>query len=400
VIAGAATLMGLTWQTLLVRDPLPRGVARQEYDLASEAFELRYGHAANRMDTLSWLAESFLARDRLPEAVECFAEIPTSYPDYGRMARYQQGRSLLSLHRAVEAEQQFCELISVEEASPTIKPQYLIDARQRLRHILEVELRFEERKQLLRGPVSRGEADFFEVVAYCFPSHLRWNGPEAVKWLEEFHSADPANRWINIALGRYRTGQGKLEEARRVLEDVVRVHPDDRRAVAALIACLREADDPDELARRIGSLPPLSADDPWLLLVQRGQFANDHGRAEEAIAAFNELLKHDRTSTEAWAGLSQAFLVLNDQVRRKQALAMSSVLGRIQNNLGKIFRLPKDPESYLYVLDLCTEIDLVEEGWILAQFVGQLAPDNPKVVAVREEFRLRFANRRSEPQEK
>lgn len=181
-------------------------------------------------------------------------------------------------------------------------------------------------------------------------------------------------------------GQGKLDEARQLLEEVVSDRPDDRGAIAALIACLRESDDQAELARRFDSLPPLSTNDPWLLLVQRGQFANDHSQSADAIAAFEALLKQDPTSSEAWAGLSQAFLISGDTERRKRALVMSSVLGRIQNNLGKIFREPKDPESYLFVLGLCAEIDLVEEGQILSGFVGRLAPDNPKVIAAAKLF--------------
>ena len=379
------------------RRSLPAIVSEKDYKLAEEAFQLKYGRAGNRIDVLSWLAEWYLSRERLADAIACFAEIPTSHPEYGHMARYQQGRSLLTLHRAVEAERQFRAVITAEDQIRQIETRYLVDARARLRHILEVELRFEERKQLLRETVARGEEDFFEVVAYCFPSHLRWNGPEAVKWLDEFHAADGSDPWIKIALGRYRMGQGKLDESRRVLEEVVRDRPDDRWAIAALIACLREVDDQAELTRRFESLPLLAADDPWLLLVQRGQLANDHSRSADAVAAFELLLKQDPTSSEAWAGLSQALLISRDTSRRKHALAMSSVLGRIQNNLGKIFQQPKNPEAYLFVLDLCAEIDLVEEGRILSQFVGRLAPDNPKVVAVVELFRTKTLTRPTVP---
>ena len=197
--------------------------------------------------------------------------------------------------------------------------------------------------------------------------------------------------------GRYRIGQGKLDEARQLLEDVVAERPNDRSALAALITCLREADNQAELERRFETLPPLASDDPWLLLVQRGQYANDHNRSSEAIVAFETLLDQDPTSSEAWAGLSQAYLIANDAQRRKHALLMSSVLGRIQNNLGKIFRQPKDPESYLFVLDLCSEIDLHHEGRILSEFVGRLAPDNPRVITAMKRFSAGTARQGSEP---
>ncbi|MDB5345593.1 MAG: hypothetical protein JWP89_3970 [Schlesneria sp.] len=369
----------------------PDGVSQKDLERAKESFKLKYGRDANRVDALSWLAESYLSRGRAVDAIQCFSKIPTTHPVYGHMARYQQARALLGLHRAVEAEAEFRDLIGVEDQHPEIQAKYLIDARQRLRHILEVELRFEERQQLLRGTISRGEGDFFEVVAYCFPSHLRWNGPEAMQWIDEFHGADADNHWIKTALGRYRTGQGQLAEARKLLEEVVHDRPTDRWAIAALIACLREMDDQDELSRRFNALPSLAADDPWLLLIQRGQIANEQGRPQDAVAAFELLLKHDSTSSEAWAGLTKSYLELGDLPRRKRALAKSSVLGRLQNNLGKIFRKPEDPDSYLFVLDLCAEIDLIDEGQILSQFVGRLAPDNPKVIAAVELFRQRAA---------
>ena len=363
-------------------DPLPAGVSPRDYELARESFEAKYGRKAERIDVVSWLAEWYLFRERLTEAVECFKAIPTSHPQYGRMARYQQGRTLLSLHRAVEAEQQFQELIRLEEASATIKPEYLIDARQRLRHILETELRFEERQQLLRGVIARGEADNFELMAYCFPTLLRWNGPGAMQWFDQFRKMSPDDRLLRIAHGRYLTGQGELDEARKVIEDVLREWPDDLSALASLLACLREADDVDELSRRMATLPVQSAQDPWLLLVQRGQYANQNGQPEVASSAFTQLLSQDRTCTEAWAGLAQAALLLNDVSKQNQALKMAAGLSRIQNRLGKITRSPDQPDSFLDVAELCAELALNREGRLFTGYARQLSPKNPRVLTV------------------
>lgn len=385
--------MVIFWKSVSLSpdDSLPNIVTPHDRDLASEAFEARYGRKPDRLDTLSWLAEWYLSKDRLADAVECFAAIPTSHPEYGRMARFQQGRTLLKLHRAAEAERQFRELIPLEDASPQIEPRYLIDARQRLRHILEVELRFEERKELLSGVVARGEADYFETIAFCFPSHLRWNGPDATRWLEEFYAADSTDVKIKVALGRYRTGQGKLDEARSLLEAVVEKDPDDLWAMSALVACLHEADDPDELSRRMEALPPQSDDDPWLLLIHRGLYANQNGQPEQAIAAFEQLLKRDRTSTQGWAGLIPVVAHLKDESRRKHVLQMAAGIGRIQNNLGKIIRRPKDPETYLDVIDLCAEFGFDDEGLLIAEFVNRIDPKNPKVQSARELFQSRLS---------
>ncbi len=382
MIACGGLLTVLSPRTDPARQRLPAVVTPRDHQHAREAFELKYGRPADRIDVLSFLAEMYLARDRPADAVECFEEIPTSHPRYGPMARFQQGRTLLTLHRAVEAENQFRELIAREEAAPSIEPKYLVDARQRLRHILEVELRFEERRELLKGIIERGEADHFETVVYCFPSHLRWNGDDARQWLEEFHAANPSDRLLNIALGRYRTGQGKLVEARALLDGIVRQSSGDLWATAALVACLRESDDADAADRLLEALPPPAANDPWLLLLQRGAHALERGHTADAARAYDQLLAHDHTNTEAWQKNSMISRMRGDEPKRKRAVVVAAGLSRIQNHIGKGLKNPEDPNSFLDIADVCAEIEFDSEGWILAKYAERLAPDNPRVVAM------------------
>lgn len=391
LIAMSSGLLAVwNWSTRSSREPLPSVVSPREYEFAREAFELKHGRPADRLDVLFWLAEWLLGRKRPVDAAECFAAIPTSHPTYGRMARYQQGKTLLAMHRAVEAEQQLREVTSLEESSPTIKPEYLIHARQRLRHILEVELRFEERHRLLHGVIDRGEDQTFEPAAGCFPSLGRWNGPDAVLWVEHFHAINPDNLQLTIALGRYRTSQGRTKEARQILESVVREHPQNLSALAALIACLREADEPEELSRIFRMLPPRSPDDPWLLLLQRGADAIQNGQAQEAAAAYEQLLQQDRTCAEAWQGLGQAARLLGDIPRRKKALEMATALGRFPNHLGKTTQESSDPNSFLDIADLCAEISLNREGAVMTRCARRLAPENERVRAAVKRFRERL----------
>lgn len=363
-------------------EPLPGKTSRRDYQTAREAFEIKYGRKANRVDVLSYLAELQLSRGRLAEAVDCFDLIPTSHPEYGRMARFQEGRTLLTLHRAVDAEHQFREVIACEEESPRLEPKYLLDARQRLRHILEVELRFEERKPLLAGMVQRGEADHFETIVYCFPSHLRWNGHDAVKWLEEFHEQNPSDRLLNIALGRYRTGQGKLEEARGILEPIVRQFPDDRWATAVLIACLKESGESDAADKLIEALPPLSPTDPWLLMLQRGSNALENGQHEAAALSYEALLSQDRTNTEAWQKMALIERLRVNEAKRARAVEVAAGLSRIQNHIGKGIQRPEDPNSFMDVADVCAEIEFDAEAMILTKFTQKSAPNHPRVVAM------------------
>jgi tetratricopeptide (TPR) repeat protein len=371
--------------------PLPSVITPRQYEFAREAYWLKHGHYGDRFDNLNWLGEWMLLQKRGADAVECFAAIPSSNPKYGRMARFQQGNTLIDLYRAVEAEKQFREFILLEEASPTIQPEFLIRARQRLRHILEVEVRLEERHKLLRGVIERDEDTTFEPVAGCFPSLVRWSGPDAILWIEHFQATNPDNLNLNIALGRYRTTQGRVTEARQILDPLVREHPENLPALSALIACLNEADDPDEASRIMRTLPPRSPDDPWLLLLQRGADANQNGNPQEAAAAFEQLLEQDRTCSGAWQGLSHAARLLNDIPRSKKAIEMATALGRIQNILGKAVLESSDPNSFLDVADRCAEISLNREGAVMTRCAIRLAPQNERALAAVKLFRERLA---------
>jgi tetratricopeptide (TPR) repeat protein len=388
-------LLGFSLTAVFLRNShntsLPPGVNSQEFQLAKESFELKNGRRADQIDTLYWLAEMNLTKHQPTEAIRYFDLIPTSHARYGRLARYQQSRTLLFLHRAVESEEQLRELFKAEEDSPQLENRYLIDARQNLRHILEVELRFEERHQLLRGVIDRAEEDSFEAVAGCFPSLLRWNGTETIHWLEQFREAGPARPELDIALGRYRTGQGRPQEARSLLESVVREQPENLRAVAALVICLHEANDIEGARQLMEALPPQGESDPWWLLIQRGSFHLQNGQAKPAAAAFEQLLRQDRTSTEAWQGLAEASRILNDQPRRKQAIERVTILGRIQNHLGKATLDPSDPYSFLDVADLCTEIDLFREGAIMTRCARRVAPDKERVRSTVKFYQERLA---------
>ena len=368
----------------------PSVVTPRDSQRAREAFELKYGRPPDRLDILSWLAGWYLTQKRPNDAVTCFAEIPTNHPVYGHMARLQQGRTLFRLHKVTEAERQLKELIVAEEASPQIEPEFLINARQQLRHILEVELRFEERHQLLKGVIDRGEDIAFEAVAGCFPTMLRWNGPDAIQWHAQFMAADPDNVWVRISHGRYLTGQGRADEACPILEAVVAEQPTNLRAISALVAALREAGDVDRADQLILALPPRSRDDPWTLLVQRGYVAVQNGNLEEARNAFEQLQQSDATSTEGWQGIALVARLQNDIPRQTQANQMVTSLGRIQNYLGKTTQDAGNPSSFLDVADLCAEFQLNREGAVMARFAQRLAPDDGRVQATVKAFRERL----------
>ena len=399
VCLGVLLVVGIgLWSRSQTVPPLPAEVTQRQYELAARLFKIKYKRPADRIDTLSWLAESAYAEGKLAQAVACFAEIPTEHPVYGRMARYQQASALLALHDAPAAETMFRELIALEESQPTIAAKLLIDARQRLRHILEVELRFEDRHALLRGVLDRGENDGFEAVAGCFPTLLRWNGPEATGWLEEFLAIHPQDPVLQTALGRYRMGQGRLDEARTLLEQVCRARPEDLLARAALLDCYWEAGLDEELAAAMAQLAALDPQEPWRLLLVRGRFALRQQQPAVAHAAFLALLTADRTNIEAWLGISQAAGALRRDSERTHALLMVKELGRIQDLLGKAINEPRKPQPFLRGAELCAPLGLDREGQILLAHARRVAEDDQPVTAAEARFRAAFTGPLQLPQ--
>ncbi|MFO1040567.1 MAG: FG-GAP-like repeat-containing protein [Planctomycetaceae bacterium] len=371
---------------------VPDFVTPKEIELAKESFMLAQGHPPKPDELVFWLANLFTERKRFEDAVACYSKIPISHPEFGRRSRFQQGQILLGLNRAMEAEKNFRELLALEEADPRLESRFRVSARQQLRHILEVELRFEERAKLLQPFLEQDETDGFETLATLFPTHLRWNSPIGFEFLEKFYERDRDQPILRTALGRYYTVQGRLEEARTHLEATARQLPNDLGIKAALIALLREANDPD-LNRQMDSLPPANPDDPWLLQFQRAEHALQANQFQQAASYYEAIIRRDPTCTQAWQGLVQATRTSEESDSRIQAIKMAAGLGRIQYQISRCLQTPTDAPPYLAVADACLDLDLNREGLILSRLAERLDPGNARAA----ESKGRFQSRNTSP---
>jgi enediyne biosynthesis protein E4 len=360
--------------------PLPAGVERDEYDLAADAYRDRYGTRPERLDVLSWLGESYVAQRRFDEAVSCFHEIPSSHPKYGRAARYLHGQVLLELDRAADAERQFRELISLEESSPSLPHDQLVDASKRLRFILEVELRFEERQELLRGVVTRGEAEPFELAAFCFPTQLRWWGSDAAGWLDEFLAKTPDDPTLQLALIRFRTAQGRLDEARTLFEQYLPNHPQDPATLAAGLTLYRQQDDAPAFDRLARSLPSPSPADTWGLRYWRGRIARERGDFEAALRELLALVRDVPAHAEAWRELVEVTRLAGRERLRDVAAKRVQVLGGIANRLGLALPKPREPRAWIEIAQLCDEGGLAPEARLVASYALTLQPGDQRLV--------------------
>jgi tetratricopeptide (TPR) repeat protein len=355
---------------------LPPGVSVDEYAAAKRRWEARFGRSAQPFDILANLADSFTAQEKLANAVACFDAIPTADPVYGLTARLEQAKLLIRLHRAADAEANLRELIDHVHEESRINPRQLVEALDLLRFLLEVELRFEERADILRVVHELGAAETFETLAYGFPSTLRWNGPQAVQWLETFWKADPGNIWLRVALGRYRTGEGRLDEARQILEQCRDEHPQSLTVGAAVIACYYEQNDWQSIRQVLEQLPPRSASDPWLLLRMRGHFHNREKQFAEAARCFEQALAGDPANAESLKGVAVAYEGLDRTEERAEALRKLQVMARLQSRLGSALSQEGEVAPLVEIIELCQEIDLHQQARLVAVLVLKIEPSN------------------------
>jgi tetratricopeptide (TPR) repeat protein len=375
VLALPAVVAGI-WFTSGKSVELPQGVTEQEYALAAREFELEYKRTADYFDVVSWLAEDSVARNDDQRAEYCFDLIPNSHLAYGHSARFQQGQVLVRLHRAHEAEQNLREFLELENQSSQLKPIDRQVGLQRLRHLLEVQLRFEERVSVLRELVETETADTFETMAFCFPTLLRWNGPTAVTWLEEFWTETPQDFRLRVALGRYRAGQGRMQEAHDILQGCIEEQPANLPAQAAMLDCLREINATEKFDDLFAKLPPRGKLDPWLLLRLRGRVYNQQGDYSQAVLCFQQVLESDAANPESLLGLASAYRGIQQLEKRKAALQKSEVLARIQNRLGWSLNRETEIQPMIEIAELAMEIDLLDEALAVVKLVQRLDPDN------------------------
>ncbi len=331
---------------------LPEGVTPADYHTATRQFERINHRSAARNDVFSFLGEQAVTVERLALAADCFAEIPSDDPRYGRSARLQQAQVLLRLNRAYAAEQNFREFLTLAAAERAAEPAHIAAAARWLSYILSVELRFEDRKPVLAAMHRRGQADMLDSKQYHFPSLLIWNSPAGRRRLMEFLKADPANPQLRCAQGRYLTADGQFDAARALLEELFRQFPPRLDCAAALLECLFESHDLPEFTKVAQTLPGYAAGEPWLLTRLRGELAMQLGQAEQALAYFQHVLAADPANPLCQMGLSRAWAALHRPAERAQALNRSLVLSRIRVGLVKV-----NDNTYKSAAELAAECD-------------------------------------------
>jgi predicted Zn-dependent protease len=306
---------------------------------------------------LSLVAELAVAEERLEAAAASFAEIPSDHPKYGLAARFQQGQVLMRLNRADAAEENFRDFLRRATADPAAVPaEHAVTAYKWLTYLLSVQLRLEERKPVLADVHRYGLADVLDSKQYFFPHLLILNSPAGRQRLVEFLAEAPEDPELQIALGRYRTAEGRLEESQAFLTKLYEQRPQDLRVAAALLEACFEADDQEAFGQIAAALPTPQPGEPWLLMRMRGEFALQQAQYEEAVRHFENALDEDPAYLPCRMGLAHALGELSETEARDQTLQAAAVLAEIRVDLSNV--QADDPAPLLDLVAKCEQIGL------------------------------------------
>ncbi len=316
---------------------LPAGVTQAQYDRAARMFRNFYpGQEPDRLDTYSMAGELAVNEEQLDEAVHWFDAIPTSHPKYGLPARLQAGAALIQLHRLAAAERNLREYWQVMKQSETVNLPHLLDAFKRLEYLLSLEIRLEERADLLIEVHRAGLADIRDSKHLFFPNLLILNSTTGRETIQAALREDPTSVKLRIARARYLTLEGAYDEAIAMWQTLQTEEPENRAVLAGLLEAYWEANEIEPFEQLAAELPSYQDSEPWLLTRMRGEAAVLADRHQDAINHFQNLLARDPTNPPAQMALAAAWGRVGDKERQQAALQRAATLAEIRVNLTNV----------------------------------------------------------------
>ncbi|MCA9053333.1 MAG: tetratricopeptide repeat protein [Planctomycetaceae bacterium] len=312
---------------------LPAGIPDADYREAAMTFFGLKGVRPEHADTLMTLGELARAEEQFQLAATAFLAIPSDHPAYGPSSRLQAGIALVSLDRAPQAEQALREFLELSSDSPSTNAADIDLARDWLRFLYSVELRFEDRRQILRAIHEAGVASVADSKEFFFPTLLICNSDRGRDRLRRFLAETPYDVRLRIADARYHTAAGETAEARRRLEEVRDRDPSNLDCLAALLETAYEEGDDPAFEALVAAAPPVTATEPWLLTQFRGEFALQQQDWAGAAGHFSRLLAADPAHMSATMGLARARSAQGDNAETERLQRQSLVLARIRPRL-------------------------------------------------------------------
>ena len=337
---------------------LPPGVTAQAWSDAAAASRRNRGVPAEDCDVLITLARQASRAGRTKQALDCYSRIPPDHARLGLQAVFEDAVLRLECDLAAPAEYGFQYLLKQHQTGTVLSTRQLNVARRSLSLLYGLQMRTEERGEILRRLMQDRYADLHDARYYYFPSLMIWQNAWGAEKVESFLKLDPENRDLQNAAARYLTGFGKLSESRRTLLDLVQTDGSDLRTCAWLLECCYELDDWDTFQSVVRTLPPVTDTEPVVLTLMRGEWEMHQRRWTAAEFFFEALLKRDAANSQAVMGLAKAMENLGRIQERDQFLKRSLIIADLR--VGLTAAVPGRIDAIQKVAAWCRELQMQE----------------------------------------
>ncbi|MEZ6122158.1 MAG: hypothetical protein R3C49_03155 [Planctomycetaceae bacterium] len=342
----------------LSRGPsLPAGISRRDYEIARQRLGRTKQTPPDHGEILFELGERLAERKRTEDARACYLGIEEDHFEYGNRARLLAGILSLELNQARVAETLFRKFLEARPAGGPVSLSDQATALDWLIYLDSVELRFEDRRRLLKQLHQLGLQRVSDSKMYYFPSLLIWNSTRASHRLEEFLSATPDDRVLLTAQGRYLMASGQIQEAIDLLTRLHAAFSNEPEIQAALVESLYEQDDWKEISKVFAAASPTNSDS-WLLSLMRGEFSIHERRYSDAVTHFERVIGDDPANITAWMGLLKV-RQQNGSGEADDSLPLKiRVLAEIRPALSRVQE--DDADACEWLAEQCRRIDLTE----------------------------------------
>lgn len=315
---------------------LPEGLTLAGFNKAKSIYQERFGVTPKRHEVLGVAAEIAMSEQKLETALNCYREIPPDDPNIGMKAQLEQGLILVKLDRVAEAEHALTAYIMSAREAKSVAAADVIDAFKWLCFIMSVEIRLEDRKEVLLELHRAGLADPWDSKQLFFPNLLILNSTTGRDRIQKFLAHDPENINLQVANARYMTLAGEHEAAIVKLEELMAKHPNNLSVAACLLEAWFETDDQQKMRELIAKLPSHSQTEPWLLTYMRAEAALAEKDFLSVITLCKSVLNNDPAYLPCEMALASAYAAKGETELQKAQLERVSILAKMRVNLGSV----------------------------------------------------------------
>ncbi|MCA8994364.1 MAG: hypothetical protein KDA88_20470, partial [Planctomycetaceae bacterium] len=340
-----------------------------EFEAVAQEFRAISAEAPGKEAVLATMAERALAKGESDKALACLSGIICEVPQ-GPAARLQAAEILLERNDAVGAEGN---LVACTTYGAADDIEVTGRACNWLVFLYSVELRFEERKEILKQMHQFGYASLSDSKLLHFPHLLIWNSTTARERLNDFLEKNPSDASLLIAKARFQTKVGELDEALSLLTQLRKSNSGNLNVHAALLECYFEQDMRDEMQAVLTEAGAFDPTEPWLLTRMRAELLVKDAPDQAAIL-FRHVLANDPANPEANMGLLRTLPPESDEAAQCKSKAI--VLSEIRVKLAAVQE--GRTQEIQELVDMCRKAGLNEAANAFATYLP-LATGNQQV---------------------